>query len=560
MAVDVIDGDLARQRMVRGLDLLAQAARLTLGPAGPTVLIEHRTGGIAPIVTRDGATVANSISLEDPVADLGARILRDVANGVSREAGDGTTGAIVLAHCMAKAALRSITAGADPMQIKKGMDLACAAVIDDLRSRAADGSAEATIVKVAGIASREEGVGLLLAKAVGRLGKGCTLNLELGHGREDEFKVIEGLHYGQGFLSPYFVTDKARQIAELDQPYVLLYDGDINQIDQLIPIFDAVRDADRSLLIIADSLTDNALTTTLLNHIRGIIRVVAVKPPGYGDRRLQRLGDLAVLTGGTALLSAHGNSPERATLEDLGQARRVVVDAESTTIIGGAGDPAAIARHVEGLRLELSRVRARRPGDGSPRGNLQEIDDLEERIAHLGGAIGVIKVGGMLDIEIKERLTRVENAWCSVSAALEEGVLPGGGAALLRARRALETLEGANDDQTRGIAVVHEALAAPLRQIATNAGLGADDVMNRVWDHDNDFSVFDANSHSYGDAFEKGVLDPVKVVRLALKNAVGVVGMMMTSGPVITAIRDTSARDGYDPEWAAATREDPRIQ
>jgi chaperonin GroEL len=558
MAVEVIDADHARQRMVRGLDLLAQAARLTLGPAGPTVLIEHRTGGIAPIVTRDGATVANSISMEDPVADLGARILRDVANGVAREAGDGTTGAIVLAHCMAKAALRAITAGANPMQLKKGMDMACAAVIDELKSRAADGSAESTIVSVAGIASREEGVGLLLAKAVGRLGKGCTLNLELGQGREDEFQVIEGLHYGQGFLSPYFVTDKGRQIAELDQPYILLYDGDINQIDQLIPIFDAVREADRSLLIIADNLTDGALTTTLLNHVRGIIKVVAVKPPGYGDRRIQRLGDLAVLTGGTALLTAHGHKPEQATLKDLGQAKRVVVDAQCTTIIGGAGDPAAIALHVAGLQLERARVKAKKPGDGSPRGNLQEIDDLDERIASLSGAIGVIKVGGSIDIEIKERLKRIENAWNSVSAALEEGVLPGGGAALLRARRALEFVVGANYDQTLGVAVVHEALAAPLRQLATNAGLAADDVVTSVGNLDCDFGVFDASSRNYGDAFELGVLDPLKVVRLALKNAVGVVGMMMTSGPVITAIRDTTILDGYDPNWAAATREDPR--
>ncbi len=558
MPIEVIPSEAARQRMVRGLDLLAQAARITLGPAGPTVLIEHRTSGVAPIVTRDGVTVANSISLDDPVADLGARILRDVANAVSREAGDGTTGAIVLAHCMAKATMRSITAGANPVQVKKGMDLACAAVMADLESRAADGSSELTITKVASIASREEGIGLLLSKAVARLGKGCTLNLQLGQGREDEFKVIEGLHYEQGFLSPYFATDKTRHVAELDQPYVLLYDGEISQIDQLIPVFDAIREADRSLLIIADNVTDNALTTTLLNHVRGIIKVVATKPPAYGDRRLQRLGDLAVLTGGKALLSAHGDSPERATLADLGQAKRVVVDATSTTIIGGAGDPAAIAQRIAGIRLELARVMAKKPGDGSPRGNLQEIDDLEERIAHLSGAIGIIKVGGTFDIEIKERMTRMENAWRSVSAALEEGVVAGGGAALLRARRALESVEGANYDQTLGIAAVHEALAAPLGQIAANAGLGAEDVMNKVLGLDGAFGVFDANSRSYGDAFDKGVLDPLKVIRLALKNAVGVVGMMITSGPVITAIRDTSAWDSYDPEWAAATREDPR--
>lgn len=559
MANEVIGSDASRQRMIRGLDLLAKAARITLGPAGPTVLIEHRTSGIAPIVTRDGVTVANSISLDDPVADLGARILRDVANAVSREAGDGTTGAIVLAHCLTRAAMRSITAGANPMQVKKGMDLACAAVTEHLKAGAADGSSERTITKVAAIASREEEIGHLLAKAVARLGKGCTLNMELGQGREDEFKVIEGLHYEQGYLSPYFATDKVRQLAELDNPYILLFDGEISKIDQLIPVFDAVREADRSLLIIADNVTEGALTTTLLNHVRGIIKVVAVKPPAYGDRRIQRLGDLAALTGGKALLTAYGDSPERATLADLGQAKRVVVDATSTTIIGGAGTAAAIADRVAGIRLELARVMAKKPGDGSPRGNLQEIDDLEERIAHLSGAIGVIKVGGTFDIEIKERLTRMENAWRSVSAALEEGVVAGGGAALLRARRALESIEGANYDQSRGVAAVREALGAPLRQIAANAGLSADDVMDTVLDLDGAFGVFDASSLSYGDAFEKGVLDPAKVIRLALKNAVGVVGLMMTSGPVITAIRDTSAWDNYDPDWAAATRENPRV-
>jgi len=559
MANEVTFHDLARHRMARGLDLVSRAAQVTLGPAGPTVVIQHRTRGMPPIVTRDGVTVANSISLDDPVADLGARMLRDVATSVSREAGDGTTGAIVLAHCMAKAALKSIAAGADPMQIKKGMDLACATVIHELQSRAVDASAEQTIVRVASIASREEAVGVLLAKAVARLGKGCTLNLELGQRMEDELVVTEGLRYKQGFISSYFVTDKSREVAELERPYVLLYDGDISQVDQLIPAFDLVREADRPLLIIAENLTDTALTTTLLNHVRGIIKVVASKPPAYGDRRVQRLGDLALLTGGTAFLSAHGLSPENATLADLGQAQRVIVDAQSTTIIGGAGDPAALARHLAGLRSELALVAARKPGDGSPSGNMHEIEDLEERIAHLSGAIGVIKVGGAVDIEIKGRLTLIQNAWRSVSAALEEGVVPGGGAGLLRARRALAGLEGANDDQTRGMAVVHEALAAPLRQLAVNAGLSADSVVDKVEALGSPFGVFDASTRSYGDAFEKGVLDPVKVVRLALKNAVGVVGLTITSGAVITAIRDTSAWDSFDPKWAAATREDPRV-
>lgn len=559
MAIEVVYSNEARQRMVQGLDLLARAVRLTLGPAGPSVMIEHRTHGLAPIVSRDGVTVANAISLTDPIADLGARILRDVANGVSREAGDGTTSSIVLAHSMAKTAIKFITAGADPMQIKKGMDIACSAVIDDLKTSAVDGSAEKTIIRVASIASREEEVGLLLAKAVNRLGKNCKLTLELGHGMDNEFEVVEGTRYGQGFISAYFVTDHDRQVAELENPYVLFYDEELSHIDQLIPIFDLVREEDRPLLIIAENLTDKALTTTLLNHARGLLKVVAVKPPAYGDRRLKHLADLAVLTGGKVLLSAHGDIPELATLEDLGQAARVIVDAESTTIISGAGNPEVIAERLAGLRRELSIVLARKPGEGSPSGNLHEIGDLEDRIDLLSSAMGVIRVGGVTDIDIKERLTRIENAWRSVSAALEEGVIAGGGCCLLRTRRVLEGLEGGNQDQDLGIAVVREALAAPIQQIAVNAGVNPDTVIDKLLILDAPFSVFDASTHSYGDAFEKGVLDPLKVVRLTLKNAVGVVGTMITTEAIVTNIRDTSAWDSYDPEVAAATREDARV-
>jgi chaperonin GroEL len=544
--------------MIQGLDLLARAVRLTLGPAGPSVMIEHRTQGLPPIVSRDGVTVANAISLIDPIADLGARILRDVANGVSREAGDGTTSSIVMAHSMAKAAIKFITAGADPMQIKKGMDLACLAVIEDLKASSVDGSAEQTIIRVASIASREEEIGHLLANAVNRLGKGCTLNLELGHSMEDEFEVVEGTRYEQGFISPYFVTDNDRQVVELENPYVLFYDEELFHIDQLIPIFDMVREEERALLIIAEDLKDNALTTTLLNQTRGLLKVVAVKPPGYGDRRLKHLADLAVLTGGKVLLSAHGDIPELATLEDLGQAARVIVDVESTTIISGAGTPEAIAERLAGLRLELDIVLARKPGEGSPSGNLHEVNDLEDRITHLSSAMGVIRVGGITDIDIKERLTRIENAWRSVSAALDEGVIAGGGASLLRARRALDGIESNNLDYSMGIAVVREALAAPIHQIAINAGLSPGTVVDKLLELNTPLGVFDAASRSYGDAFEKGVLDPVKVVRLALKNAVGVVGLMITTEAIVTNIRDTSAWDSYDPEVAAATREDPR--
>lgn len=558
MAVEVVYSNKARRQMVHGLDLIARAARLTLGPAGPSVMIEHRTHGLQPIVTRDGVTVANAISLTDPVADLGAQILRDVANGVSREAGDGTTSAIVLAHCMAKAAIRFITVGADPMQVKKGMDLACLTVIEALKACAVDGSSAAAIVHVATIASREEEIGHLLAKVVNRLGKGCTLNLELGYSMEDEFEVVEGTRYGQGYLSPYFITDEDRQVVELENPYIFFYDEELMSIDQLIPLYDMVREEERSLLIIAENLKDQALATTLLNQSRGLIKVVAVKPPAFGDRRLKHLADLAALTGGKVLIFGHGDNPELVTLADLGQASRVIVDADSTTIISGKGDPEVIAERLAGLRLELGRVQARRPGDGSPSGNMHEIDDLEDRITHLASAIGVIRVGGITDIDIKERLTRIDNAWRTVSAALEEGVVAGGSASLLWARHVLENLESPNLDHNMGIAVVMEALAEPVKQIAVNAGLNPDTVVDKLLELNEPLGVFDAYTCTYGDALELGVLDPVKVVRLALKNAVGVVGLMITTEAIVTNIRDTTAWDSYDPELAAATREDPR--
>lgn len=353
-------------------------------------------------------------------------------------------------------------------------------------------------------------------------------------------------------------SSTCRQVVELENPYIFFYDEELSHIDQLIPLYDMVREEERPLLIIAENLIDQALTTTLLNQTRGLLKVVAVKPPAFGDRRLKHLADLAALTGGKVLLSAHGDIPELVALADLGQAARVIVDAESTTIILGKGDPEVIAERLAGLRLELELVQARKPGEGSPSGNMHEIDDLEERISHLTSAMGVIRVGGITDIDIKERLTRIDNAWRSVSAALEEGVVAGGGASLLKARHVLENMASPNLDHNMGVAVVMESLAAPIQQIAVNAGLNPETVIDKLLEIKTPLSVFDAYTKTYGDAFEKGVLDPVKVTRLALKNAVGVVGLMITTEAIVTNIRDSSAWDSFDPELAAATRENPR--
>lgn len=558
MAKEIIVHAEALPRMLAGLGKTARAVASTLGPSGPSVLIEHRAAGQPPIVSRDGVTVANAIQHADPVADLGARLLRDVAGAVSRQAGDGTTSATVMAECLARQVLKSVAAGAHPVRLKKGMDQACAAVVAELKAGAVPADDQAIVAQVAYTASGEASIGELFADVVRRLGRSGALELEMGHSRKDEFEVVEGARYGQGFLSPYFVTDKTRQVAELERPYVLMYEGEIERIDDLIQLYDSVTEAGRSLLVVADDVTGGALTTTLLNHVRGNIRVVAVKPPAFGDRRPLHLADLAVLTGGRVLRPTYGDCLARAQVADLGQAVRVVVDAESTTIIGGAGAADAIEQRQAALQRELQQLRDRSPGTGSPTGNLVDAEDLEARIGRLSGAIGVVRVGGSTDIEIQERLTRVRNAWASVSAAMTEGVVAGGGAGLLRCRRALQELVGADDDQQRGIEIVGIGLAAPARRIAVNAGLDPDQVEDRIVAGNGSGDFLDARTRSYANAFDAGVLDPVKVVRLGLQNAVGAVSLMLTAGAVVTEVRRSSFAPGFDPEWAAATRENPR--
>ena len=556
MAKEVILHEDALPRLLAGLGETARAVASTLGPAGPAVLIEHRTRGLAPIVSRDGATVAKAIRHADPIADLGARLLRDVASAVSRQAGDGTTTATVIADSLARQVLAAIAAGAHPTRLKKGMERACSAVVDELRIAAVAADDERVIAQVAHTASGEESLGGLFAQVVRRLGRNGSLELEMGRGRSDEFEVVEGARFEQGYLSPYFVTDKTRLVAELERPYILLYEGEISRIDDLIPLYDAVGEAGRSLLLIADNVTEGALTTTLLNHVRGVIRVVAVRPPAFGDRRPLHVDDLAALTGARVLRCAYGDSLVQAQLTDLGEARRVVVDAGSTTIIGGAGDTAAIVARRAGLQQELGQLRQRRAGEGSATGNLVDAEDLEARIARLGGAMGIVRIGGALDLEIQERLTRARNAWSSVSAAMAEGVVAGGGAGLLRCRHALEGLTAADEDQRRGIEIVGASLAAPLRRIAANCGQDPDQVESHVAAAGSD-SLFDARRRAYDDAFACGVLDPVRVLRLGLQNAVGVVSLMITAGAVITDIRRDLA-PGFSAEWAAATRENPR--
>ncbi|MDD1621561.1 MAG: chaperonin GroEL [Methylococcaceae bacterium] len=559
MSKHIIYNPEARLRLLEGINTVARAACVTLGSAGPAVMIQHRTDGIAPVFTRDGVTVANAIILEDRIADLGGRMLRDVAGSVSRQVGDGTTTAIVLAQKIATESLKSVAAGFHPMELKKGLELALILVDQQLRKMALTEVTTDWIKKIAAVATKNEpGIGALLARALAELGQDGPLTFQLGN-RQDELEIVEGIHYQQGFLSPYFITDKTRGEAVLEQPYILLYDREVTDLMDLVPILEEVADQDRPLLVIADNVANKALTGLLLNHIRGVFKVVAVKPPSFGDKRLDRLNDLAILTGGEAILEAHGKRLESVTLAQLGRAQRAVVTADAITIVGGAGAPEPIAALMEALRLELATVRARKPGEGSPTGNQHDADELEERIAMLSGKTGVFSVGGVTDVEIKERLVRIENAYLSAKAAMEEGVVPGGGVGLFRCLSVLETVIAENADQQQGIAILRLALAAPLKQLLGNAGLNGEDVIMRLLNQDSDYFAFDMQELRYGDFLEIGIIDPVKVVRMALRNAVSVVGTLIGSESVVMDVPDMSIMEGYSPEWAAATREDPRL-
>jgi len=558
MSKQIIYNPEARQRLLQGINTVAKAASVTMGCSGPAVMIQHRTDGIAPVFTRDGITVANSIVLEDRIADLGGRMLKDVAGSVSREVGDGTTTAIVLAQKIATESLKSIAAGFHPMELKKGLELALVIVESHLQKTAVTANTGDWIEKITAVATKDEpGIGLLLARALAELGQDGPLTFLLGN-REDQLEIVEGIHYDQGFLSPYFMTDKTRGEAVLENPYILLYDREITDLMELVPILEEVAEQGRPLLIIAENVIDKALTGLLLNHIRGVFKVVAVKPPGYGDKRIDRLNDLALLTGGKAILEAYAGKLDNVTLAQLGQAKRAIITADTTTIIDGAGDRLQIQALTESLRRDLAVVYTRKPGQGSPTGNQHDANELKARIALLSGKTGTFSVGGITDIEIRERMVRIENAYLSSKAALEEGILPGGGVGLFRCQPLLDGIIAVNAEQQQGIAILRDALSAPLRQLLSNCKLNTEEVLMHLLNQDSEHYAFDMQRRCYGNFLEIGIIDPIKVVRMALRNAVSVVGTLIGSEAIIMEVPDLSIMAGYSPEWAAATREDPR--
>jgi len=520
VAKDVRFSDDARQRMFRGVNVLANAVKVTLGPKGRNAVLDKSFG--APTVTKDGVSVAKEIELKDKFENMGAQMVKEVASNTSDEAGDGTTTATVLAQAIIREGLKSVAAGANPMDLKRGIDQAVIVVTEDLKKLSKPCKDPKAIAQVGTIsANADVSIGKTIADAMAKVGKEGVITVEEGQGLENELEVVEGMQFDRGYLSPYFINNQQSQSAELDKPLILLVDKKIANIREMLPLLEAIAKGGRQLLIVAEDVEGEALATLVVNTIRGIVKVAAVKAPGFGDRRKAMLQDIAVLTGGKVISDEVGLSLEKATLSDLGEAKKVLVEKENTTIIDGAGKAADIKGRVESIRQQIEETTSD-----------YDKEKLQERVAKLSGGVALIKVGAATEIEMKEKKARVEDALHATRAAVEEGVVPGGGVAFLRALKAIEKLVGANEDQTTGIKILARAIEEPLRQIVANAGEDAAVVLNRVREGKGTFG-YNAASVEYGDMVEMGILDPTKVTRLALQNAASVAGLLLTTEVMI---------------------------
>jgi chaperonin GroEL len=515
-AKDVRFSDDARQRMFRGVNILANAVKVTLGPKGRNAVLDKSYG--APTVTKDGVSVAKEIELKDKFENMGAQMVKEVASNTSDEAGDGTTTATVLAQAIIREGLKAVAAGINPMDLKRGIDQAVIAATEELKKLSKPCKDPKAIAQVGTIsANADESIGKTIADAMAKVGKEGVITVEEGQGLENELEVVEGMQFDRGYLSPYFINNQQSQSAELEKPLILLVDKKIANIRELLPLLETIAKSGRQLLIVAEDVEGEALATVVVNTIRGIVKVAAVKAPGFGDRRKAMLQDIAVLTGGTVISDEVGLSLEKATLSDLGEAKKVLVEKENTTIIDGAGKAADIKARVESIRQQIEEATSD-----------YDKEKLQERVAKLSGGVALIKVGAATEIEMKEKKARVEDALHATRAAVEEGVVPGGGVAFLRALKAIEKLVGANDDQTTGIKILARSIEEPLRQIVTNAGEDAAVVLNRVREGKGTFG-YNAATSEYGDMIEMGILDPTKVTRLALQNAASVAGLLLTT-------------------------------
>ncbi len=515
-AKDVVFGDAARAKMVEGVNILANAVKVTLGPKGRNVVLERSFGG--PTVTKDGVSVAKEIELKDKLQNMGAQMVKEVASKTSDNAGDGTTTATVLAQSIVREGMKYVAAGMNPMDLKRGIDKAVAAAVEELKNISKPTTTSKEIAQVGAIsANSDESIGQRIAEAMDKVGKEGVITVEDGKSLADELDVVEGMQFDRGYLSPYFINNPEKQVVQLDNPFVLLFDKKISNIRDLLPVLEQVAKSGRPLLIIAEDVEGEALATLVVNNIRGILKTAAVKAPGFGDRRKAMLEDIAILTGGQVIAEEVGLTLEKATLNDLGQAKRVEIGKENTTIIDGAGDARNIEARVKQVRAQIEEATSD-----------YDREKLQERVAKLAGGVAVIKVGAATEVEMKEKKARVEDALHATRAAVEEGIVAGGGVALLRARAAISGLKGSNADQDAGIKIVLRAMEEPLRQIVTNAGDEASVVVANVIAGKGNHG-YNAATGEYGDLVEMGVLDPTKVTRTALQNAASVASLMLTT-------------------------------
>lgn len=519
-AKEVKFGDSARKKMLVGVNVLADAVKATLGPKGRNVVLAKSFG--APTITKDGVSVAKEIELKDAFENMGAQLVKDVASKANDAAGDGTTTATVLAQAIVNEGLKSVAAGMNPMDLKRGIDKATAAIVAQLKDLAKPCADSKAIAQVGTIsANSDSSIGDIIAEAMDKVGKEGVITVEEGSGLENELSVVEGMQFDRGYLSPYFINKPDTMVAELESPLLLLVDKKISNIRELLPVLEAVAKAGRPLLIVAEDVEGEALATLVVNNMRGIVKVAAVKAPGFGDRRKAMLQDIAILTGGTVISEEVGLSLEGATLEHLGNAKRVVINKDNTTIIDGAGAQADIEARVAQIRKQIEETSSD-----------YDKEKLQERLAKLAGGVAVIKVGAATEVEMKEKKARVEDALHATRAAVEEGVVPGGGVALVRALQAISELKGDNEDQNVGIALLRRAVEAPLRQIVANAGGEPSVVVDKVKQGSGNFG-FNAATDTYGDMIEMGILDPAKVTRSALQAAASIGGLMITTEAMI---------------------------
>jgi chaperonin GroEL len=515
-AKDVQFGNDSRLKMVEGVNILANAVKVTLGPKGRNVVIERSFGG--PTITKDGVTVAKEIELKDKLQNMGAQMVKEVASKTATDAGDGTTTATVLAQAIVKEGMKYVTSGHNPMDLKRGIDKATTAAVDALSaiSKPCDTSEE--IAQVGTIsANSDASIGKMIADAMDRVGKEGVITVESGKSLQDELEVVEGMQFDRGYLSPYFITNQDKQTVELDQPFVLLFDKKISNIRDMIPILEAVNKAGKPLLIVAEDVEGEALATLVVNSMRGIVKTCAIKAPGFGDRRKAMLEDLAILTGGQVVAEELGLTLDKITLEHLGMAGRVEISKENTIIIDGAGDATAIENRVKAIRTQIEEATSE-----------YDKEKLQERVAKLAGGVAVLRIGAATEVEMKEKKDRIDDALHATKAAVEDGIVPGGGVALVRAKQAILNLKGANADQDAGIQIVLRAMEEPLRIIVSNAGESADVVLNAVATGTGNYG-YNAATEQYGDMLAQGVIDPTKVAKTALVNAASVAGLLLTT-------------------------------